>query len=164
MYLSFSEMPDTARVWVFQSTDFLLFEKVERISARLMNFLESWQAHGKDLNGAFTIKYDRFIVVALDEASYRATGCSIDKLTHQVQALESELDISLLDRAQIAYRDDNGMISTLHMNEFREALESGEFEADTTVFNNMVQTKIEFEEQWEIPLRESWMKQWLPIG
>jgi hypothetical protein len=164
MYFSFETLNDDARIWIFQSTNYLEFEKVERISARLMNFLNDWQAHGKDLMASFTIIHDRFIVVALDEASYQATGCSIDKLTHFIQALENELAISLLDRTQIAFRDENQMIEIIHMMDFRAALEAGEIDEDTIVFNNLIENKGQLKRQWETVLANSWHKQWLPIA
>lgn len=164
MYVDFDDMNDNSRVWIFQSTAFMEYEKVERISARLMNFLESWQAHGKDLRASFRIIYDRFIVVALDEASYQATGCSIDKLVHHIQDLEKELGVSLMDRTQIAYRDHNGLIDTMHMMDFRAHLESGELDADTTVYNNLIEKKSQLQKEWEVPVRKSWHKQWLPVA
>lgn len=165
MYLDFDDMPDSSRVWIFQATNFLEFEKLERMSARMMNFCQSWQAHGHDLKASFKIIYDRFIVVTLDEASYQATGCSIDKLTHLVQQLETELSVSLMDRTQIAFRDaENGLIDTMHMMNFRAALESDDINADTTVFNNLITTKGQLEKEWEVPVRLSWHRQWLPIA
>jgi hypothetical protein len=164
MYFSFESLNDDSRIWLFQSTHYLEFEKVERISARLMNFLNDWQAHGKDLNASFTIIHDRFIVVALDEASYQATGCSIDKLTHFIQALENELSISLLDRTQIGFRDENQLIEIIHMMDFRAALEAGEIDENTVVFNNLIETKGQLKRQWETELANSWHKQWLPIA
>jgi len=164
MYFSFESLNDDSRIWIFQSTQYLEFEKVERISARLMNFLNDWQAHGKDLMASFTIIYDRFIVVALDEASYQATGCSIDKLSHFMQALETELLVSLLDRSQIAFRADNQLIEVIHMKDFRLALEAGEIDQDTVVFNNLIENKGQLKRQWETELAKSWHKQWLPIA
>jgi len=164
MYGAFDEMDGNSRVWVYQSTEFLEFEKVERISARLMNFLDAWRAHGNPLNASFTIIHDRFIVVSLDEASYQATGCSIDKLVHQIQNLETELNISLLDRTQIAFRDHNKMIETMHMMDFRAALENGDLNSETVVFNNLVSTKAELESRWETQIKNSWHKDWLPAN
>ena len=164
MYLSFDELEDNSRIWIFQSTQYLEFEKVERISARLMNFLDQWQAHGRDLRASFNILYDRFIVVCLDEKSYQATGCSIDKLVHQFQSLEQELRISLMERTQIAFRDENGLIDTMHMMNFRAMLENGEFDESTIVFNNLIETKNELSKNWEVPVAQSWHKQWLPVA
>lgn len=162
MYGAFDEMNKDARIWIYQSTEFLEFEKVERISARLMNFLDDWRAHGNALNASFTIIHDRFIVVSLDEASYQATGCSIDKLVQQIQGLEKELNISVLDRTQIAYRDHNDMIDTAHMMDFRAALENGDLNENTIVFNNLISTKGELGYKWETAIKNSWHKDWLP--
>lgn len=162
MYIPFEKLDNDARVWVFQSTCYLEFEKVERISARLMNFLNDWQAHGNDLTASFTLIYERFIVVGLDEASYQATGCSIDKLTHLIQKLEAELNISLLDRTQIAYRDHNDLIEVIHMMDFRAALDAQELNENTIVFNNLIENKGALKRQWETSLSDSWHKQWLP--
>lgn len=164
MYLPFEELDSSSRIWVFQSTTYLEFEKVERISARLMNFLTDWQAHGQDLQASFTVIYERFIVVGLDEASYQATGCSIDKLTHLIQSLEQELEISLMDRTQIAFRDSNDLIEIVHMMDFRAALDNGDLGEETIVFNNLVTTKAELKRKWETEVSASWHKQWLPIA
>ena len=102
--------------------------------------------------------------MALDEASYQATGCSIDKLTHFIQALEKELSISLLDRTQIAFRDENQLIEIVHMMDFRAALEAGEIDESTVVFNNLIEKKGQLKRQWETMLANSWHKQWLPIA
>ena len=165
MYVDYDSLADDSRVWIYQATDFMQYEIVERVSARLINFLNGWQAHGKDLQASFKILYDRFIIVSLSEASYQATGCSIDKLVRLIQELEHELKISLMDRTQIAYRDvDNNMIDTMHMVNFRAALECGDLNENTTVFNNLIETKGEVEKNWEVPVHRSWHKQWLPIA
>lgn len=164
MYYKFDQLDDLSRIWLFQSTEYLEFEKVERISARLMNFVEGWQAHGNDLKASFTILHNRFVVVALDEASYQATGCSIDKLTHVIQALEKELQISLLDPTQIAFRDENGLIQTIHMVDFRAALDSGDFDQDTVVFNNLIELKRQLDNEHETNVARSWHRQWLPVA
>ncbi len=163
MYIEFETLPDSARIWVFQSTQNLEYKEVERISAHLMNFLDSWQAHGKDLKASFTILYERFIVISLDEASYQATGCSIDKLMHLIQALEKETGISLLDRMQVAFKSE-GLIHTIPMNAFREELSKGEYDQTTVVFNNMIETKGQLKNEWEVQVKDSWHKQLLPIA
>lgn len=163
MYLNFDELPNSARIWIFQSKRPLQFEEIESISANMMRFVDAWSAHNNPLKASFTIKYSRFIIVALDEASYQATGCSIDKLTHVIQALEKELALSLLDRMEIAYKMD-GLVQSMPMNAFKNELEQGELDANTIVFNNLVQTKDELANKWEVKVKESWHQQMLPIA
>jgi hypothetical protein len=164
MQITFNKMPGSARVWIFQSNQTLTEQQEDTIKQQVGNFLNAWQAHGQDLVAAFTIKYQRFLVISLNEASYQATGCSIDKLTHLVQALEKELNLEFLNRMQIAYRDNENNISTLPLSTFKSALANGSFSKDTTVFNNLVETKSKLETEWEVPLYQSWHKQWLPVA
>jgi len=164
MYVPFDTMPENARVWIFQSSGFMPFEKVERLSARLMQFLDQWHAHGQGLQASFHIMYHRFVIVALDEAAYHASGCSIDKLNHTVMALEKELAINLMDRSLVSFRDDSNLIITLPMATFRQMLDSGELDEQTVVFNNLISTKKELRASWEVPLHRSWHRQWLPIA
>lgn len=163
MYVDFDTMAPNARIWIYQANEALPFEKVERLSARIMNFLDDWQAHGNPLQASFTFNYQRFIIVALNEKSYQATGCSIDKLTHLMQALEKELQINLLDRMQIAFKEE-GMIDALPMAAFRAELETGDLHSDTVVFNNLIETKGQLENEWEVTVKNSWHKQMLPVG
>lgn len=163
MYIDFDEMPNNSRVWIYQSTQHLDMEHLESLSATLMNFLDSWQAHGHNLKASFTILHNRFIVVALDEVSYQATGCSIDKLVHLVQHLEKQLNLSLMDRMQVAFKEE-GLILTMPMNSFREELQKGECDENTIVFNNLIETKGQLENQWETTVANSWHKQLLPIA
>jgi len=161
MYKNIKHMSGDSRVWIFQSDRFLTEEAKNHLRGRLSHFLSSWQAHGRDLQASFTIVYDLFLVVALDEASYQATGCSIDKLTHLVQELEREVGYRFLDRSQIAYRAEEGAIQTLPMGEFRDALEKGELKPQTIVFNNLVETLQDFQQRWETTVENSWHSQWL---
>lgn len=161
MYKNIKHMSGDSRVWIFQSDRFLDPEAQNHLRGRVSHFLSSWQAHGRDLQASFTIVYDLFMVVALDEASYQATGCSIDKLTRLVQELEREIGYRFLDRSQIAFRGDDKSIQALPMNEFRAALEKGEIKPETTVFNNLIETLQDFNERWETSVENSWHRQWL---
>lgn len=163
MYIDFDDLADNSRVWIYQSTSHLDVEEVESVSASLLDFLQDWQAHGKDLTASFKIMYSRFIIVALDEASYQATGCSIDKLMQKIQQIEKNQNISLLDRMQIAWREDN-FILTGPLQAFRQSLENNELDENTIVFNNLIETKGQLEKEWEVPVRASWHKQWLPVA
>jgi hypothetical protein len=42
------------------------------------------------------------------------------------------------------------------MADFQTALEKGELNEETTVFNNLIGTKGDFETKWEVPVNESW--------
>lgn len=159
MYLNFDDLADNARIWIFQSK-IKLEDSVEiQLENTLKDFIHTWQAHGHDLLASCKIFHQRFIIVALDEASYQATGCSIDKLTHLMLEIEKNSGLSLMDRMQIAY-ESNGEVLSLPMSKFK-ALIGNDISENTMVFNNLVETKGDLFDKWNVELKNSWHKQML---
>lgn len=159
MFQSFDDLVNTARVWVFQSKTALTQNQLSKIEQELLYFTNNWQAHGNDLLASYKLIYNRFIVVALDEASYEATGCSIDKLTHLIQEIEKTQNLSLLDRMQITYKQGDDILN-LPMSKFKAAIGTN-LDANTIVFNNLIETKGELLSKWETAMENSWHKQFL---
>lgn len=124
-------------------------------------FVAGWQSHGTPLRAAFEVLYQRFVVLAVDEAHANASGCSIDKSVHFVQALAQEHGLNLFDRMQVAYREGNA-IKTAHMHDFGDMLAAGTVTSNTVVFNNLVQTVAELQTSWEVPVEKSWHARMIP--
>jgi hypothetical protein len=148
-------MPENARVWVYQSNKELSVIEENKIKEAGNHFITDWSAHGASLKASFDIVYHRFIVIAVDEQQAMASGCSIDKSVKFVKELEEQFTLSLFDRLQVAYRDGNE-ISVCHLSAFEKLAEQGLVNESTVVFNNMVTTKTAFDKEWEVPLKKSW--------
>lgn len=170
MHFSIKQMPDDARVWVFQSKTELSELEIAAIEKAGIQFISNWTAHGASLKASFDILYNRFIVISVDEQQASASGCSIDKGIHFVKELEKQFNLILLDRMQVAYRNGNE-IKTCHLNNLLEELthsglysEKGNKEDANKiiVFNNMIATKKQFDTEWEINLKQSWQSRVLP--
>ena len=67
MFIDFKELPHNSRVWIYQSNREFTEEEVQFISERAKQFINQWTKHGSDLQGSFTIKYNHFLVLAVDE-------------------------------------------------------------------------------------------------
>lgn len=156
-----SAMSDDARVWVFQSFKPLTGDVRTDISSTLISFLKDWAAHGKQLFAAFEIRYDRFIVIGVDEAMAQATGCSVDKLMRTVQEIDSKYSLDLLERMKVAYRKGEDILE-VDVNNFTKMLANGTADQDTPVFNNVVQSVGELKTSWETTVKESWHRNLLP--
>jgi hypothetical protein len=151
------QMPSNARVWVYQSNTFLSPDEVNVILQRGKAFIESWTAHGAALKASFDVLYNRFIIISVDEQQAMASGCSIDKSMAFIKSLEQEFKLQLLDRMQVAYRNGKD-IEVCALTEFEKRTGKGLVNAETIVFNNMITTKAAFDNEWEVPLKESWQK------
>ena len=148
-------MPDSARLWVYQSNRHLTDDEMEIITLKGEDFINNWTAHGAQLNAAFEVIYNRFIVIAVDEKQASASGCSIDKSVQLIKALEKQFDLDFFNRLQVVYRNENGLASC-NLATFEKLAAEGKVNKDTIVFNNMVTSKKQFDNEWEIALSESW--------
>ncbi|MAW94037.1 MULTISPECIES: ABC transporter ATPase [unclassified Leeuwenhoekiella] len=155
MLIQFQELPKNSRIWIYQSDRKFTDEELPKLNQELSIFLEQWTAHGANLNAAFEIKYDRFIVIGLDQNLNAASGCSIDAQVRFIQKLENDYEVSLLDKMNVTYIQ-NDRLHFKPLADFKKMAKDGAVGKNTTVFNNLVNTVEEYEEHWEVPAIESW--------
>lgn len=160
MYTEYQNLPANSRIWMYQSERPFTIEETEMISENAKHFINQWTRHGDDLKGSFTIKYNQFLILAVDEGFNNVSGCSIDASVRFVKQLENELHIDLMDKLKVSFKEGN-TVSTLQLNEFQKRAKEGEITAETIVFNNMVQTKEDLETKWEVPANLSWHQRFL---
>ena len=130
------------------------------ISKNAKEFIEQWTRHGSDLKGSFTLKYNQFFILAVDEGFNNVSGCSIDASVRFVQELEKALNVDMMNKMNISFKVGE-QINIVKMNAFKEFAKNRKINSDTLVFNNMVTTKEELEDQWEVPAEQSWHKRFL---
>jgi hypothetical protein len=150
------EISKKSRVWIYQSNRPLLLNEEHLINEKLGSFISQWEAHGNKLTAKAEIRYNRFIILIVDEQQAGATGCSIDKSVNLMKQIEQDLHLSLFDRFNIAYRDSEGTITSCNRDEFERRIGDGSINKSTIVFNNLVQTLSDLEEKWEVPFKDSW--------
>lgn len=155
MYIPFAEMPKSSRIWIYQSDRKLSDEEVNVAEERIKQFVEQWAAHSTPLKASYIIKYNRFIVLAVDSTHHAASGCSIDASVAMIQELEKEFNVDLLDKMNVTYKTGE-FIAHKSLIDFKKMAKEKAVNGNTIVFNNLVNTIEEFEEFWEVPAKESW--------
>lgn len=158
MILSFDKIRDESRVWIFQSSRLIPQSYIKSLEIKIENFLKTWTSHGNKLVVSYKIKYNLFIIIALDQSQSSASGCSIDKLVIFVKKLEEEFSVRLLDRLDISYKHNN-KISVIRLDHFKRKIFEKKIDNSTIVFNNLIKLKSDLENNWEVPLANSWHKQ-----
>ena len=160
MYVSYNDLPNTSRVWIYQSNREFTQEEIEIISAMAILFIDQWTRHGDDLKASFTIKYNQFLIIALDESFNNASGCSIDASVRFIKSLEEELRVDLMDKLNVSFKDGE-RINVVRLSDFQDFAKENKVNSNTIVFNNMVTTKEDFEHKWEVSAKESWHNRFL---
>ncbi|SDR00677.1 ABC transporter ATPase [Flagellimonas zhangzhouensis] len=155
MLSDFKDLPGHSRIWIYQSNRSFTDAELAEIEASVTEFLKQWTAHGSDLQAGFEIRYKRFIVIGLDQTNASASGCSIDASVHFIQSLEQHFGVELLDRMNVSYKQGE-YIAYKPLKDFKKMGKDKAVSGNTIVFNNLVATKQEYLESWEVPASESW--------
>jgi hypothetical protein len=160
MFVDFTTLPDDSRIWIYQANRKFSEEEVATINSKTEAFLTKWTAHGSSLEAGFEIKHARFIVIGLNQTNASASGCSIDASVHFIQQLEQELEVDLMDKMNVTFY--NGQfIAHKTLADFRKMAKNKSVSPNTVVFNNLVNTKEEYLEHWEVPAKDSWHSRFL---
>jgi hypothetical protein len=149
--------PDNARVWVFQANQPIADDLIAETQQRVSEFVENWTSHNRDLKSTGGILHNRFVVLVVDENRAGASGCSIDKAMHFVQALGRHLNVDFLDRNRytIIDKDELKTVSAAELQQMHQAEQVSEA---TMVYDNLVSNKADFIKKWVVPIGESWVK------
>jgi hypothetical protein len=160
MFTKYKDLPNNSRVWIYQSEREFTLKEIELISIKTENFINQWTRHGANLKGSFTIQYSQFLVLAVDESFNDVSGCSIDSSVRFIQQLEKELQLDLMNKMNVTFKDGDN-INLVQLSDFQQYAKDKKVTSETIVFNNMVATKEDFETNWEVPAKQSWHKRFL---
>lgn len=155
MYVDFKELPDSSRIWIYQSNRPFTEDEMEELHTYMKAFITQWTAHGKALKAGYEIPYRRFIVLGLDQSQTAASGCSIDASVHFIQGLEKKYQVDLLDKMNVTFKQGD-YVAHKSLTDFKKMAKERAISQKTIVFNNLVNNKLEYQESWEVPASESW--------
>jgi len=82
---TWDKLPAESRTWLYTADRVLTPEERAALVESIDAFITSWAAHGKTLQASWRLEGGRCLMIALDESSPEATGCSIDSKVHWLQ-------------------------------------------------------------------------------
>lgn len=153
----YDTLADASRVWIYQAQSPVSEAIAVEIQQHIEHFSKQWTSHNQALRATGMLLHKQFIVLMVDESQAGASGCSIDKSVHFIQALEGKYGINLFDRMSFTYKIGNE-IHTAPRDTFAQLYADGVINDTTPVFDNLITTKGAFETSWIKPLGESWHK------
>lgn len=157
-YLLDGNFDDSSRVWIYQSSRLLSMGEALEAESMIEQFVSSWQTHGTPVKGAGYLFFGQFIILMADETATGVSGCSTDTSVQLIRNMEQRFGISLFDRTTLAFVIKD-KIQLLPMSQLNYAAGNGYITPDTLYFNNTVLTKAALENNWIIPVKESWLAQ-----
>ena len=156
---SFDQLPDAARVWIYQASRPLTDAELSAAAPVLTQFVADWTSHGRALQAGAAFFQQQFLVIGLDESQAGASGCSIDASVHFVRALEEKWGVGLLDKSQLAFLV-NDAVQLRDRRELRVAAAQGELSADSLYFDNTIATVGQLRAAWPAPAGQTWLRKY----
>ncbi|MFT3934671.1 MAG: hypothetical protein QM726_13695 [Chitinophagaceae bacterium] len=145
-----------SRVWIYQCNRLFSMGEALQIEEMLEKFTAAWNSHGAPVKGYANLFFGRFIVLMADETATGVSGCSTDSSVRLIKEIETQFSVAMFDRQLLAFIiKDN--IQLLPMPQVQYAINNNFIQPDTIYFNNLVQTKEELENNWMIPVKDSWL-------
>jgi hypothetical protein len=146
-----------SRVWVYQASRLLSLQEAFDAEDKINAFVEEWQSHGAKVKAAGFLFFGQFVILMADESIATVSGCSTDSSVRFIKSLEATYGVSFFDRTTLAFIIKD-KVQLLPLAQLQYAFDNGFVNGDTLYFNNLVATKAELENNWIIPVKESWLK------
>ncbi len=150
------EMDGSSRVWIYQSSRLFTISEVFQIEEKLNAFVGTWNSHGSPVKGYGKLFFGHFVILMADETASGVSGCSTDSSVRLIRELESLFSVQLLNRQILAFFI-NDQVQLLPLSQLTFGAAGGNINPDTLYFNNTVATKSELENNWIIPIKNSWL-------
>lgn len=160
MIVDIDKMPADARVWIYQASQKLNSQEKQKLQQKIQDFLDTWDTHGTPLKAAWTMLYDRFLVLVVDDKITSPSGCSIDKSVRFLKDMEEELGIAFLEKSSVAILEENDEIMIYELKDLKKNVKEGKIKPNSLIFNNLVPTLGELETSWRIPASKSWISRY----
>ena len=155
MIVPFEKLPPESRIWIYPSNRPFRDGELEYLKDALTIFLSGWTAHNQELEAGFILPYNRFIILGLNQEKTNASGCSIDSSVHFIQELEKKLDLILLDKMNVTFKQGD-YLTHKSLEDFKKMVKEKSINKSTIVFNNLVDTVEAYQKFWEVPAQDSW--------
>ena len=159
MVIDFDKISSHSPIWVFQSNKILDSSLISQIEVDVNNFLNNWTSHNLEMKSSYKILHRLFLIISVENNFSNPSGCSIDKLINFIKNINQIYNIDFLNRLNVSFRHEN-KIKVVELIEFKNLILNGIIDSDTIVFNNMIHTKAELNENWETKVSESWYKKY----
>lgn len=160
MLIPFNKLPDHSRVWIYQADRMITPEIKSVIEEQLTLFTSSWAAHGQPLKSSYTLLDDYFIVLAVDEQTADASGCSIDSSTSALKQIALITGVDFFDRKVVSFEIDQ-KVKQFQLDELKQKFKDGVLNENTLTFNTLADSVGSVRKNWRIPVKESWLKRYI---
>ena len=153
----------SSRVWIYQSSRLFTMSEALAIEDLLNDFTDKWLSHGTPVKGAGYLFFGQFIILMADEKATGVSGCSTDSSVRLIKDVEQRFGVNMFDRTTLAFVVKD-KVQLLPLSQLQYAFDNRFIDSHTLYFNNLVQTKTELENNWLVPIKDSWLSKRITVN
>ncbi len=160
---NWNHLKPESKLWMYGAQKVLSDIEQKQIRSILDHFCENWAAHGAKLNCGFNILYDRFIMIAVDEESAAASGCSIDKSVDVIKQIDTEFDLDLFNRLRCFHIEalPKTAITAYLSSEISELIREGVLDEYSKMVYMQATNLQDLTPNFTRDLKDTWLKKYL---
>mgnify|MGYP000091131802 CR=1 FL=1 len=160
MFVEYSTISDTAKVWVYPSSRKFYPNEIEEVTQKIQSFIQNWKASDENFTASFQFLYDRFIVLIADDEKSALQNVDIDASVAFILKLQEEYNVQLLDKMNVCFKQGK-YVQYKELKDFKKLLKNKAVTGKTIIFDNLVVNNYDFKNFWEIPIEDSWYNRFL---
>ncbi|MFT5723709.1 MAG: hypothetical protein ACI9JN_000826 [Bacteroidia bacterium] len=157
---NWDKLSSESKVWIYGANRHLTEQEKTSILDILDRFCDNWAAHGDKLDCGFKIIHNQIIVLAVDEISAAASGCSIDTSVKVFQEIDSTFNLDLFNRLR-TYQVVDDRVKTHMSIAIKEGLSNGTLESSSQFIDTLITTKGDIHSTLVKPLNQTWLLKYL---
>jgi len=160
MQIDYTSISGTSKVWIYPSSRKFYDNEIDGLHEKIKAFLATWKSNDENFKVAYKLEYNRFIVFFTDESSTQLMNTDIDISVQFILQLQQDYTVELLDKMNVCFKQGE-YVQYKDLKDFKKLIKNRAVTGKTIVFDNLVTSKEEFENYWEVPISESWYSRFL---
>ena len=160
MIVDYDELPENSKVWIYPSSRKFYDTEIEGLHQKVSSFIGEWKEGDASFQASYQLLYNRFIVFFASNGNESLVPSDIDTLVLFIFQLQEEYAVELLDKMNVCFKQ-GVYVQYKDLKDFKKLIKNRAVTGKTVVFDNLVTTKEEFENYWEVPITESWYQRFL---
>lgn len=159
MIVEYSNIADSAKVLIYPSSRKFYTTETKELKEKIQQFLENWSLHNTP-NISHKFLYDRFIIFFIDDSEAPLKNKSVDTIVSFILSLETSYKIVLLDKMNVCFKQGK-YVQYKELKDFKGLLKNNALSEKSIVFDNLVSSKLDFENYWETTIADSWYSRFI---
>ncbi|WP_288956300.1 ABC transporter ATPase [uncultured Polaribacter sp.] len=160
MFVDYSKIPDDAKIWIYPSSRKFYNTEIEVIENKIAAFITSWKSNDEDFKASYQFLHNRFIILFADDEKSILTNSDIDASVSFILKLQEEYEVELLDKMNVCFKQGK-FVQYKELKDFKKLLKDKAVTGKTIIFDNLITTKQDFENYWEVTVEDSWYNRFL---